>query len=146
MTEPNTSVASCTFVPLEKQIRKRCNLCNNPGWQNLIQVCPHVLLSVKKSNSEKDVICVKSRMAGPNTSVASCAFVPQEKQIRKRFNLCKNPGWQNPIQVCPHVLLSLKKSISGKEVIYVIILDGRTQYKCGLMCFCPSRKANPEKM
>ena len=69
-------------------------------------------------------------MPEPNTSVASCAFVPQEKQLRKKCNLCKNPGWQDPIQVWPHVLLSLKKSKSGKDVIYVKIPDGRTQYKC----------------
>ena len=85
-------------------------------------------------------------MAEPDTSVSSCAFVCQEKQLRKRCNLCKNPGWQDPIQVWPHVLLSLKKSKSGKDVICVKILDGRTQYKCVVMCSFPSRKATPEKM
>jgi hypothetical protein len=69
-------------------------------------------------------------MTEPNTSVASCTFVPLEKQIRKRCNLCKKPGWQNPIQFCPRVLLSLKESKSGKDVIYVKIPDGITQYKC----------------
>jgi hypothetical protein len=73
-----------------------------------------VLLSLEKSKSRKDEIFEKSWMTEPNTSVASCAFVPQEKQI-------------------------------GKKLICVKIPDARTQYKSGLMCFCPSRKASPEK-
>ena len=111
-------------------------------------------------------------MAEPDTSLASYATVPQEKQLQKRCNLCKISRWQDPIQVWPnvllslwksnsekkcnlcknlgcqvwpHVLLSLKKSKSGKKLICVKIPDARTQYKSGLMCFCPSRKASPEK-
>ena len=53
-------------------------------------------------------------------------FCPSKKQIHKRCNLCINPGWQNPIQVCPRVLFSLYKSKSRKDVICVKIPDGRT--------------------
>jgi hypothetical protein len=89
MAEPDTSLASYATVPQEKQLQKTCNLCKISRWQDPIQVWPNVLLSLKKSNSEK------------------------------KWNLCKNPGCQNPIQVWPRVLLSLMKSKSGKNVICV---------------------------
>ena len=63
-------------------------------------------------------------MPEPNTSVATCTFVPQEKQLRKKCNLCKNPGWQNPKQGCPHVFFSLC-IFSGKKSNYAKHLDIR---------------------
>jgi hypothetical protein len=103
----------------------------------LICYCPS-----RKATQKKNVICVKFPDGRTQYKCGLMCFCPSGKATpKKKWNLCKNPG----CQVWPHVLLSLKKSKSGKKLIFVKIPDARTQYKSGLMCFCPSRKASPEK-